>query len=52
MVELEPVVKDIDITWLQQILREFQEKTGSEVAEEILQNWPESCKDFVKVCDN
>lgn len=48
-VALEPVVEADDLKWLQDILREFVEKTGSKVAENILKDWPASVKDFVKV---
>ena len=48
-VALEPVVDAVDLKWLQEILREFVEKTGSKVAESILSDWPVAVKDFVKV---
>ncbi len=49
MVALEPVEEAEDIVWLQDILTEFQAKTGSKVAENILVDWPASAKEFVKV---
>ena len=48
-VALESVVDAEDLNWLQEILKEFQEKTGSKIAEEILHDWPAAAKDFVKV---
>ena len=48
-IALESVVDAEDLNWLQEILKEFQEKTGSKVAEEILHDWPAAAKDFVKV---
>ena len=48
-VALDPVVDAEDIIWLQEILQEFKQKTGSKIAESILQTWPAGAKDFVKV---
>lgn len=49
MVTLEPVVKDIDVSFLQEHLKEFISYTGSEVAQAILTNWQDHVKYFVKV---
>ncbi|XP_071818623.1 uncharacterized protein [Apostichopus japonicus] len=52
MVTLEPVVKDIDVSFLQEHLKEFISYTGSEVAQAILTNWQDHVKYFVKVFPN
>ena len=38
-----------DLDWLQMILAEFVAKTGSRVAQGLLDNWPVAAADFVKV---
>ena len=48
-VALEEVTMTDDVNWLQEILQDFVNRTGSEVAAKILQEWPSSAKDFVKV---
>ena len=48
-VAIESVVDAEDLNWLQEILKEFVDKTGSKIAEEILHDWPAATKDFVKV---
>ena len=50
-VALESVVDAEDLNWLREILQEIMEKTGSKVAENILQDWPAASGDFVKVLD-
>ena len=49
MVDLLPMEKDEDLLFVEALLREFSEKTGSRVALRILENWPESAKKFTKV---
>ncbi|XP_043207721.1 glutamate synthase [NADH]-like isoform X1 [Amphibalanus amphitrite] len=49
MVDLLPMEKEEDIMFVEALLREFSEKTGSLVALRILDNWPESVKKFTKV---
>ncbi|XP_041463541.1 putative glutamate synthase [NADPH] isoform X1 [Lytechinus variegatus] len=51
-VVLEPLVKDIDITFLKESLAEFISYTGSKVATMILDNWETESKRFVKVFPN
>uniref|UniRef100_A0ABM0GL38 glutamate synthase (NADH) n=1 Tax=Saccoglossus kowalevskii TaxID=10224 RepID=A0ABM0GL38_SACKO len=48
-ISLEAVVKDVDVKFLKQILEEFVESTGSNVAKEILDAWPQPLGNFVKV---
>lgn len=47
---LEEVVDPIDVQWLQETLQDYVDKTGSEVAQKLLEDWPKACVDFVKVC--
>lgn len=49
MVELLPLEKKEDLDYIESLLREFQAKTGSLVAEDLLKSWPEPSKDFIKV---
>ena len=49
MVDLLPLDKEEDILFVEALLREFSEKTGSLVALRILDNWPENAKKFTKV---
>ena len=49
-VDLDPVVLDEDIKLLNGLLKEFKDKTGSEVAGRMLDDWPASASKFVKVC--
>ncbi len=51
-VDVELVEDPEDLTWLQNMLQEFTDATGSEVAQRLLQNWPDAAKDFVKVGKN
>lgn len=39
-----------DMKFVQDLLKEFIEKTGSNLAQHILDNWQEEKKFFVKVC--
>ncbi|GIY46865.1 putative glutamate synthase [Caerostris extrusa] len=43
-VDLMPVTEDEDISFLQNFITEFWEKTGSEVAKSILDSWPSSIR--------
>ncbi|CAL4100267.1 unnamed protein product [Meganyctiphanes norvegica] len=49
MVELLPVVQESDLLFLETELQAFQEKTGSQVASDLLAGWPAQAKNFVKV---
>ncbi|XP_026739897.1 glutamate synthase [NADH], amyloplastic isoform X2 [Trichoplusia ni] len=49
MVELLPLELQDDLDFVQQLLQEFVEYTGSIIAEEFLKTWPEPAKKFVKV---
>ena len=49
-VEVLPVDGAYDLNWLRDILLEFVTKTGSELAQHLLDDWPASAKLFVKVC--
>ena len=49
MVELLPLVKEDDVTLVKDLLEQFIEATGSEVAKETLSNWESSAQMFVKV---
>lgn len=51
-VDLEPVELKEDIEFLKGIITEFLNKTESQVAEKILQDWSVSLKRFVKVRRN
>jgi glutamate synthase (NADPH/NADH) len=52
MVTLYKVVEDDDLIFLKNILIDFIEKTGSEVAQNIIDNWPLSTYSFIKVLPN
>jgi glutamate synthase domain-containing protein 3 len=49
MVELEPVVAAEDITELRELIIAHQEHTGSVVAQQVIDDWPEVLKQFIKV---
>ncbi|CAK9821685.1 Glutamate synthase [NADH] [Anthophora retusa] len=49
MVELLPLNKLEDITYVKELLEEFVEKTGSLIAQDLLKLWPEPTTRFVKV---
>lgn len=49
MVELLPLNEENDLKYVRELLIEFKKKTGSIIAEELLQNWPASTNKFVKV---
>ena len=48
-VSLEPLKKNIDVDFVRELLEEFQQKTGSQVARNILDNWDAEKGKFVKV---
>jgi glutamate synthase (NADPH/NADH) len=52
MVTLYKVVDDEDLVFLKNILSDFVDKTKSEVAQGILDNWPLSTYSFIKVLPN
>jgi glutamate synthase (NADPH/NADH) len=52
MVALYKVVDEEDLKFLKNILTDFLDKTQSEVAREILNNWPLSTYSFIKVLPN
>lgn len=49
MVELLGLELDEDRQTVKDLLQEFVNETGSEVAKELLSKWPEPCQQFVKV---
>lgn len=49
MVGLLPLKEKPDLEYVQSLLIEFKNKTGSIIAEELLNGWPESASQFVKV---
>ena len=51
MVDIEPVSVEEDQIWLHDILEDFVLKTGSTLAQSLLDDWPESLQLFHKVHD-
>ena len=49
MVDIEPVSADADQVWLHDILHDFVAKTGSTLAQSLLDDWPQSLQLFHKV---
>lgn len=49
MVELLPLELKEDLAYVKSLLQEFNQKTGSKIAEELLSTWPEPAQRFVKV---
>lgn len=49
MVELLPLELDDDLKYIKSLLKEFYEKTGSLIAKQLIETWPEPAKKFVKV---
>ena len=49
MVQLFPLELEEDIKYVEGLLKEFQEKTGSLIAEDLLKTWPSPTSRFVKV---
>ena len=47
--ELEEVIEEEDLSCLHNVLAEFVTKTGSDIAKQLLKNWPQSADKFVKV---
>lgn len=50
MVELLPLDQPEDIEYVKNLLIEFNEKTGSVIAADLLSTWPEPTTRFIKVC--
>ena len=48
-VDLLAVESEEDLQWLKEMLTEFKDKTGSEVAAQVLATWPAMVSDFIKV---
>lgn len=51
MVELLPLEKKEDLDYVAQLLKEFQVKTGSKIAENLLAGWPKPASQFIKVIE-
>jgi len=51
-VDIEPVSATEDQLWLHDILEDFVLKTGSTLAQSLLDDWPQSLQLFHKVCDS
>lgn len=49
MVELVPLEKQEDLDYVESLLKEFEEKTSSLIAADLLKAWPKPAKDFIKV---
>ena len=49
MVDIEPVSADTDQVWLHDILEDFVLKTGSTLAQTLLDDWPQCLQLFHKV---
>jgi glutamate synthase (NADPH/NADH) len=49
MVELLPLNEKKDVSYVRQLLEEFEEKTGSLIAKELLDIWPEPTNRIFKV---
>ena len=50
MVDIEPVAEPDDQRWLHDTLHDFVVKTGSTLAQSLLDDWPQSLDLFHKVC--
>ena len=50
MVDIFPLETEPDVKFVQETLDEFQKKTGSLLALEILENWEQQKQHFLKVC--
>jgi glutamate synthase domain-containing protein 3 len=48
-VDLEPIFEPADVKLLESLIRKHHEFTNSPLAAQILENWPENLKHFVKV---
>ncbi|CAG0885609.1 unnamed protein product [Cyprideis torosa] len=49
MIQLLPLLDADDLSFVERTMSDFVQKTGSEVASRILETWPESANQFVKV---
>jgi len=49
MVDIEPVSAEADRVWLHNILQDFVLKTGSTLAQSLLDDWPQALQLFHKV---
>lgn len=49
MVELLPLEKEDDLEFVENLLRQFHDKTGSQVAANLLTDWPAQASQFTKV---
>lgn len=49
MVEILPLNEQKDLDYVKELLVEFKEKTGSVIAENLIENWPAAAEKFVKV---
>lgn len=49
MVELLPLEKKEDLDHVAELLKEFQQKTGSKIAQDLLAEWPKPASKFIKV---
>ena len=49
MVDIEPVSSEADQVWLHDILEDFVSKTGSTLAQSLVDDWPQSLQLFHKV---
>lgn len=49
MVELLPVEESDDLLFIEALMRQFHDKTGSKVAARLLADWPAQANKFVKV---
>ena len=52
MVELLPLELDDDLKYIKSLLKEFYEKTGSLIAKQLIETWPEPAKKFVICTDS
>lgn len=48
-VDIEPLESAADLTLVHQLLTDFVNLTGSEVAQQLLSSWPQSAKQLVKI---
>lgn len=49
MVELLPLTDDKDTDYVKSLLIEFEQKTGSIIAKNLIQEWPQAAARFIKV---
>lgn len=48
-VDLDPLEDPEELKLVHDLLDEFKQKTGSQIAEQLLEEWPQCAQDFVKV---